>query len=236
MATHCTRPAPPAATLLQLMWLASPALPVGGFSYSEGLEAAVDSGRVAERGSARPTGCSTSCTWAWRAAICRGGRGACARGSEPTSHARAGAQRLGARRPAKPPSCGCRPSRWAARWLEWLQPRRRRCRAARPSPRCAAPSWPIAFALAAAARRRRCTTRCSPSPSAGPRTWCRPRSRRCRWARTPAQRLLARAGRRHSRRGRPRAGAARDDRQAFAPMLAILSAQHETQYSRLFRS
>ena len=27
-----------------------------------------------------------------------------------------------------------------------------------------------------------------------------------------------------------------DDRQAFSPMLAILSAQHETQYSRLFRS
>ena len=27
-----------------------------------------------------------------------------------------------------------------------------------------------------------------------------------------------------------------DSRQAFAPMLAILSAQHETQYSRLFRS
>jgi urease accessory protein len=27
-----------------------------------------------------------------------------------------------------------------------------------------------------------------------------------------------------------------EDRQAFTPMLAILSAQHETQYSRLFRS
>ena len=27
-----------------------------------------------------------------------------------------------------------------------------------------------------------------------------------------------------------------EDRQAFAPMLAILSSQHETQYSRLFRS
>jgi urease accessory protein len=26
------------------------------------------------------------------------------------------------------------------------------------------------------------------------------------------------------------------ERQAFTPMLAILSAQHETQYSRLFRS
>jgi urease accessory protein len=33
-------------TLLRLMWLASPALPVGGFGYSEGLEAAVDAGLV----------------------------------------------------------------------------------------------------------------------------------------------------------------------------------------------
>ena len=31
----------PAASLLQLIWLASPALPVGGFSYSEGLEAVI---------------------------------------------------------------------------------------------------------------------------------------------------------------------------------------------------
>jgi urease accessory protein len=37
----------PAPSLLQLIWLASPALPVGGFSYSEGLEAAVDKSQVA---------------------------------------------------------------------------------------------------------------------------------------------------------------------------------------------
>ena len=36
----------PAASLLKLIWLASPALPVGGFSYSEGLEAAVEAGLV----------------------------------------------------------------------------------------------------------------------------------------------------------------------------------------------
>ena len=37
----------PAASLLQLIWLASPALPVGGFSYSEVLEAAVERAGVA---------------------------------------------------------------------------------------------------------------------------------------------------------------------------------------------
>lgn len=41
-----------AAGLLRLLWLASPALPVGGFSYSEGLEAAVDAGLVSDEASA----------------------------------------------------------------------------------------------------------------------------------------------------------------------------------------
>src|SRR5689334_21735463 len=49
------RPEPPASAdaLLQLMWLASPALPVGGFSYSEVLEAAVDAALVRDETQAR---------------------------------------------------------------------------------------------------------------------------------------------------------------------------------------
>src|SRR3954469_12560285 len=40
------------AALLRLIWLASPALPVGGFSYSEGLEAAVEAKLVHDEASA----------------------------------------------------------------------------------------------------------------------------------------------------------------------------------------
>jgi hypothetical protein len=60
-----------AAGLLHTLWLASPALPVGGFSYSEGLEAAVDAGLVHDEASAAdwlPTSCSSrsrAATWRW---------------------------------------------------------------------------------------------------------------------------------------------------------------------------
>ena len=35
------------ASLMQLTWLASPAVPIGGFSYSECVEIGVDTGLIA---------------------------------------------------------------------------------------------------------------------------------------------------------------------------------------------
>jgi urease accessory protein len=40
------------APLLQLIWLASPALPIGGFSYSEGMESAIDAQLVTDEDTA----------------------------------------------------------------------------------------------------------------------------------------------------------------------------------------
>ena len=50
----------PSHDALQLMWLASPALPIGAFSYSEGLEAAIDHGHVSDAASAAPNDAPSS--------------------------------------------------------------------------------------------------------------------------------------------------------------------------------
>ena len=51
-----------------------------------------------------------------------------------------------------------------------------------------------------------------------------------------AQRMLARLAAQLPATVQTAAAMNDDERQAFSPMLAILCAQHETQYSRLFRS
>ena len=48
-----TSPAAPSLALVRLLQLASPALPVGAYSYSQGLEAAIEAGAVRDAASAR---------------------------------------------------------------------------------------------------------------------------------------------------------------------------------------
>ena len=103
-----------AHALLQLMWLASPALPVGGFSYSEVLEAAVEAGEV--QGEAQ--------AGAWlrdqlQLSLARSDLAVVAKAFK--AWARADLAHITelngwVTTPAKPPSCASRPSRWAARW------------------------------------------------------------------------------------------------------------------------
>lgn len=224
-----------AATWLTLAWLASPALPVGGFSYSEGLEPAVEAGHVNDEASA--------CAWlldqlhlglarsdlpvvgealgAWRRddAEAIGKLNAWIDTTRETRELRQQTQQMG------------------RSLLEWLRNRTPE------DPRLAqlavlppAPAWPIAFALAA--------EQAGATPREAGLAFAFGWAENMVQAALKAVPLGQNAGQRVLAALVDAIPAAVDaalrlsegQRQAFMPMLAILSAQHEAQYSRLFRS
>jgi urease accessory protein len=223
-----------AASLLQLIWLASPALPVGGFSYSEGLEAAIDRKIVHAHNAADWLADQLHVTLArgdlaaLSQAIPAFRRGDVARVRElnawvsmtrETGELRLQSEQMG---------------RSLMQWLkvqdesdgaprmEWFAD--------------LTPLYPIAFSLAAS-RTQASVRDCALAFAFG-------------WAENMVQSAIKAvplgqsAGQRILLRLRDEIPAAVNvalslpdsERQAFSPMLAILSAQHETQYSRLFRS
>jgi urease accessory protein len=237
---------------LQLMWLASPALPVGGFSYSEGLEAAVESGKVAREADAAlwlrdqlhlslarsdlPVVARAVAAWQ------RHDLGRIRELNDWVAHTRETSElRL-------------QTEQMGRSLVEWLRNRSGVARQAADDGRLAqcaalppAPTWPVAFALAVA--------QCLPLPSSQAASQQGPLreallSFTFGWAENMVQAAIKAVPLGQSA-GQRILQALIDDiplaidhalalpdsqRQAFTPMLAILSAQHETQYSRLFRS
>jgi urease accessory protein len=231
------RPAAPqgAATLLQLIWLASPALPVGGFSYSEGLEAAVESGRVGDEANAQ----------AWlidhlQVVLARGELPAIAKALPAWRRGDAARVRelndwvLATRETRE---LRLQTEQMGRSMLEWLKNRtpddaRLAALAALPP----APCWPIAFALAAA------QTGATPREAllAFAFGWAENMVQAALKAvplgQNAGQRILAALASEIPTAVDHAMALADSERIAFAPMLAIVSAQHEAQYSRLFRS
>lgn len=228
-------PTPP-ATLLRLMWLASPALPVGGFSYSEGLEAAVEAGHVSNERlagdwlldqlqltlarSELPLLVQAHAAWSTHDTPRAQALNTWMRSTRESAELRAQAEQMG------------------RSLLDWLRngeqandERLPALAALQP-----APTWPLAFALAgvlAGADAR-------DTALAFGFGWCENMVQAAMKAvplgQAAAQRVLGRLA-----QALPADVAAAltlpdSGRQAFSPMLAILSARHETQYSRLFRS
>ncbi|MFZ2990579.1 urease accessory protein UreF [Ideonella sp.] len=225
----------PPQVLMQLMWLASPALPVGGFSYSEGLEPAVESGRVHDEASATawlndqlqlalgradlPLMAQAFAAWQQTDLPRIEALNDWLRQTRETSELRQQTEQMG-------------------RSLHlWLQQRHaddaRVAALGRLQP---APNWPVAFALAA------CLTGAPLRESLVAHAFG--------WAENQVQAAIKSvplgqsAGQRMLGQLTEAITAVVDraitlgdgERMAFAPMLAILSAQHEAQYSRLFRS
>ena len=224
-----------ASALLQLMWLASPALPVGGFSYSEGLEAAVEAGRI--------TGEAEAAAWLrdqLQLSLARCDLAVCAKAfkawqrddlphitelndwvttTRETAELRQQTQQMG------------------RSLVEWL--RNRPGADARVDSLKAlspAPTWPVAFALAAAQTGAPLREALLSFGFGWAENMVQAALKAVPLGQSAGQRVLAALVDELPAAVDRAAGLMDSERQAFTPMLAILSAQHEAQYSRLFRS
>ena len=227
----------PAASLLQLIWLASPALPVGGFSYSEGLEASVEWCGVTTE--------SIASNWLsdqLHLTLARGDLAVVAKAlaawrrgdlvhlrelndwvlqTRETSELRLQTEQMG------------------RSLVDWQrnqdagQPERLHDTEALAAMR---PTYPVAFALAASRTQAPVRDALLAFAFGWAENMVQAALKSVPLGQSAGQRILARlaseipAAAAHAQRLMDR------ERQAFSPMLAVLSAQHETQYSRLFRS
>ena len=223
--------------LLQLIWLASPALPVGGFSYSEGLEAAIDHGLVHDE---------ASCTrWLTDQLLLTQARGDMAAIAQAVAAWQAmDTQRLqqlntwvlATRESSEMRLQTLQMGRSMLEWLRSLQdhspatPSALQCLAALP------PTYPLSYALALA---------CTQAPleqalQAYAFGWAENMTQAALKAvplgQSSGQRMLATLARKIPDAVQTARSLTDETRQAFSPMLTILSSRHETQYSRLFRS
>ena len=221
--------------LLELMQLASPALPVGGFSYSEGLEAAVEAGLVRDETQAgdwlldqlhlslarADLPVLAQALPAWQSGDLPRIRALndWVQQTRESAEARQQTQQMG------------------RSLAEWLKNRRE------PDPRVAqlaalppAPTWPVAFALAAAQTGAPLRDVLLSFGFGWAENMVQAAMRSVPLGQSAAQRMLARLIEALPSVAQQAADLSDEQRQAFTPMLAILSAQHETQYSRLFRS
>ncbi|MDI4635376.1 urease accessory protein UreF [Pelomonas sp. V22] len=225
-----------ATAWLQLLQLASPALPVGGFSYSEGLEAAVDTGRVSDESSAQ--------SWLiaqLQLSQARADLSVCARAFEAWSNGdmtRIEALNGWVLQTRESRELRLQAEQMGRSLLEWLRhkpgvPASALQQLAALQP---APSWPVAFALAAQQTGAPLREALLAAAFAWAENVVAAAIKAVPLGQVAGQRMLQALGEAIPAAVDAAIRLKDEERQAFAPMLAILSAQHEAQYSRLFRS
>jgi urease accessory protein len=223
------------SALLGLMRLASPALPVGGFSYSEALEAAVEASLVHDESSAQQ----------WLSdqlhlGIARADLSLVASAhSAWSNHDAARIAKLNTWMLATRESHELRAQteQMGRSMLEWLRQQSAGDeRVAMLAALAPSPTWPIAFALAAT----RTGAAAHESVLAYGFSWAENQVQAALKSvplgQNAGQRILARLAQELVPLAHTALSIGDEQRQAFAPLFAIRSSQHETQYSRLFRS
>jgi len=224
------------ATLLRLMWLASPALPVGGFSYSEGLEAAVEAGLVGTEAQAGDWLLHQLDVSLARAELSVVAQAFAAWQTGDTSRVTALNDWMRATRESA--EFRQQTEQMGRSLTEWLRNGEQAgdARIATLAALSPAPTWPVAFALAtqlAGADRHEALLAFA---FGWAENMVQAAMKAVPLGQSAAQRMLGRLADAIPPAVEAALVLPDGERQAFAPMLAILSAQHETQYSRLFRS
>lgn len=220
--------------LLQLIWLASPALPIGGFSYSEGLEAAIEQGLVHNEASASD--------WLVHQLHLTQSRGDLAVLAQAIpawqAHDVARLQALNdwvmaTRETAEMRLQAEQMGRSLLDWLRNLQ------QASDTQLDCCAqlpPTYPLAMALALSLAQAPIEQALQASAFGWAENMTQAALKGVPLGQSAGQRMLARLALEIPQAVQTALHLDDAKRQAFSPMLAILSARHETQYSRLFRS
>ncbi|MBG9388367.1 urease accessory protein UreF [Caenimonas aquaedulcis] len=218
------------AALLQLIWLASPALPVGGFSYSEGMESAVDAGLVHDEASAS----------AWLAAqlqmtLARSDIAVVAQAMvawRANDEARVAALDAWVLQTRETAELRQQTEQMGRSMIEWLKSIRPDTAARSVSP----PTYPVAFALAASESSASARDAAMAFAFGWAENMMQAAIKSVPLGQSAGQRILSRLAADIPAAVDHALSLDDDTRQSFSPMLAILSARHETQYSRLFRS
>ena len=221
----------PASSLLQLIWLASPALPVGGFSYSEGLEAAIDGAGIT----------SEPAVSDWLAdqlhlALARADLAVVAQAVpawRQSDAARIRALNDWVFQTRESAEFLLQTEQMGRSFVEWLKLHHADVAAVFDS---LPASYPIAFAFAASRTEASARDACLAFAFGWAENMTGAAVKAVPLGQSAGQRILGRLAAEIPPAVDHAITLADDARQAFSPMLAVLSARHETQYSRLFRS
>lgn len=225
------------STFLQLMWLASPALPIGGFSYSEGLEAAVNAALVTTEAEA-----SDWLVHQLHLTQSRGDMAAIAQALPAWANdltTRLAALNDWVRHTRESSELRLQTEQMGRSLIEWLKNRYAGDTAIQARVQWLAAqdaSYPVAFALAAHLTGASAHDALLAYAFGWAENMTQAAIKAVPLGQSAGQRMLARLTQNIPAAVEHALALPDSERQAFSPMLAILSARHEHQYSRLFRS